>query len=741
MCLFLLAGVIFCAEMMRVYKDEAGATVASYWRRLDPSDMSSKDDALDGYDEARTAKIARRWFIAANGVLIAAAVFLSLSLLVSGSIMGLKYTVKRVGSGVNFAGCIFGFFLLVLCAIVARTTYRVPDAVSLDVEVDFPYSDHHPSDAMLEFDRTLHETPWKIFQDDPPSRPHGLDPTTPPAPPPPPATPAAPEPPLAPNAMAPPPATSHPPPPPESPASQPPTPPPPPPWNAAFPARAMWINDVHHARRWGPDGAGGREPTSTVIHFTASFVGVNASADVDLNATLPPAVSARVYEFAVNESSVVVKNIRPGAEHGIGGAWTAHLLAAVGAITVISSAAGFIGVTGGSVGALLVHLCFCVVAFVLAVVGASLVTDHADDTKAYIGNHWREIQTGLVGEDVAVEDAGAFASQHMRAAAALGAITCVILGVSAGCSFAALIAINGGFDRGARRGAYRGVSRGVPRHRELVDEDSESDEDDDDDGWGDDGWGDGWGDAGRDDDDDGEVLVADKRANRRVRSSKRGGGGGGGRRDAAAKLRAENGSGMSRSGSGSRVGDAVLEMTDLAKMVGEARGGRGRFKSRGGKSSRTPSPEREVERRPSRESSPQRKARLAREKAAAVKTPAARMDDSLLSLLSRVTGGIKTANGVGAGATAASDGRRGGGSGSSVFRDEIARPGHTREEVAAAVSMLREAAARRNPDDPEAALRAALEVAGEGDATLIREALGKNFSVPRPGKDAEFTLE
>ena len=168
MCLFLLAGVIFCAEMMRAYKDEAGATVASYWRRLDPTDMSSKDDALDGYDEARTAKIARRWFLAANGILAAAAVFLSLSLLVSGSLMGLKYTVKRVGSGVNFAGCIFGFFLLALCAIVARTTYRVPDAVSLDVEVDFPYGDHRQSDAMLEFDRTLHETPWKIFQDDPP---------------------------------------------------------------------------------------------------------------------------------------------------------------------------------------------------------------------------------------------------------------------------------------------------------------------------------------------------------------------------------------------------------------------------------------------------------------------------------------------------------------------------------------------------------------------------------------------
>ena len=50
------------------------------------------------------------------------------------------------------------------------------------------------------------------------------------------------------------------------------------------------------------------------------------------------------------------------------------------------------------------------------------------------------------------------------------------------------------------------------------------------------------------------------------------------------------------------------EMTDLAKMVGEARGGRGRFKSRGGKSSRTPSLRaRAWSARSQRESSPQRK--------------------------------------------------------------------------------------------------------------------------------------
>jgi hypothetical protein len=54
--------------------------------------------------------------------------------------------------------------------------------------------------------------------------------------------------------------------------------------------------------------------------------------------------------------------------------------------------------------------------------------------------------------------------------------------------------------------------------------------------------------------------------------------------------------------------------------------------------------------------------------------------------------------------------------------------------------MLRAAAARRNPDDPDAALRAALEVAGEGDATLIREALGGGLGGSPRGR-ARFTLE
>ena len=53
------------------------------------------------------------------GVLIAGAVFLAVSLLCSARVMGLRYTVRRVGAGANFAGVIFGMFLLVLCALVA----------------------------------------------------------------------------------------------------------------------------------------------------------------------------------------------------------------------------------------------------------------------------------------------------------------------------------------------------------------------------------------------------------------------------------------------------------------------------------------------------------------------------------------------------------------------------------------------------------------------------------------------
>ena len=59
-----------------------------------PTDMSLKDDALGGYDEARTTKIARRWFspqMASSPPPLCS----YLSLLVSGSLMGLKYTVSR----------------------------------------------------------------------------------------------------------------------------------------------------------------------------------------------------------------------------------------------------------------------------------------------------------------------------------------------------------------------------------------------------------------------------------------------------------------------------------------------------------------------------------------------------------------------------------------------------------------------------------------------------------------------
>ena len=44
MCLFLITGVIYAAEMTRIYRDEADATVEAYWSRLDPHDMSAKDD-------------------------------------------------------------------------------------------------------------------------------------------------------------------------------------------------------------------------------------------------------------------------------------------------------------------------------------------------------------------------------------------------------------------------------------------------------------------------------------------------------------------------------------------------------------------------------------------------------------------------------------------------------------------------------------------------------------------------
>ena len=464
MCLFLLAGVIYCAEMMRIYRDSAYGVVKSYWKRLDPHAKSSKDPMLRAFAQMRTARIARTLFNNSYGILIACAVFLSLALLASGAVMGLKYTLKRVGAGANFAGVIFGVFLLALSAVVANTTYDVPGAVSVDVDVGFPYVGHREAPAADAFFRTLHEEPWKIFRDDDADgddsggvRPHGLDPSYPPSPPPAPLPP----PPAELNATAPsPPPLLPSPPPPEPPPPAPPAPPPaPPPWNGDFPSRSMWINRVSRDKRWQ-----GPQPVETIVHFTASFAGVNASRDVDLNATIPPAVESRVREFASNESSVRARNLRPGGERAIGGAWAARLLAGAAAVVIVSGCAGFIGVTGGSEIALRLHLWFCLAASAFVVYATHVVTTHSDDTKAYVKTHWRTIQTGVVGQDVAMEDAAAFATQHMRALAALGALVCTLTVVSALCSFVALLYVWGvvrdafGSGRSARR--YRPVGGG-----------------------------------------------------------------------------------------------------------------------------------------------------------------------------------------------------------------------------------------------------------------------------------------
>ena len=154
MCLFLLTGLVYCSTMMTIYRNDAEAMVAAYWRRLDPNDLST-DDKLDGYDESSATAYARRFFHTAAGVLIAAATFISVSLLCSARVMGLKYTLRRVGAGANFAGVIFGMFLLVLCAVVARTTYFVPDAVTVDVEVTFTHDEGAPSHGATTFEEML----------------------------------------------------------------------------------------------------------------------------------------------------------------------------------------------------------------------------------------------------------------------------------------------------------------------------------------------------------------------------------------------------------------------------------------------------------------------------------------------------------------------------------------------------------------------------------------------------------
>ena len=749
--MFILTGIIYCAEMMIAFKDESDEMIASYWRRIDSTSFDENQD-LNGKDEASVQRHAKRFFHTAHGILTAAAVFIVLALITSARVMGLKYTLKRVGTGVNFAGIIFGLFLLVMCGVVSRTTYHVSDAITVDVEVTFAQDrEGPPPRAARDFEDMLRVAPERIFRDAQPPPPPGgsrgtgsLD-TSPPSPPPP-AMPT-PTPPPPPNATGsgrrllqdPPPSLPPPSPPPlpllppPSPLLPPPPSPPspPPPWSGDFPVQSMWLVDVDRTQPY--------PPVSTLVEFTISFSGMNASTDI--NATLPLAVESRIRRAVAalptapnpRDLDVEVMNMRLGGEHPIGGAWTAQLLAAAGAITVISSTAGFVGIQAGSRPMLTMHLVISGVTAILVIVGVHHVTQHADDSKDYIRSHWKDIQTGVVGDNVEVDDAAAFANSHMRSAAALGAVVCTILFISILCSTVALLVIPGG-----PLASAMGYNRPRPgTARAARQPDSESDDDDDDDDSEEEGWGAGWDSWGDEDDDSTPLRNDEGNLQRRNKSRKRA------KRDAkrlAAKA-AQNGS-ANQTAAG--PGQVVVEMSDLANLVQEARKGRGRFKERGGKSSRTPSPTgHDVENPPSRESSPQRKARLQRERARRVKDSSvsktvSRLEDKLVDRMGALFGGIASPK---AAAGGGSNGEGGGRAGTSVFRDEISKPNYSQSEIAAAVNMLREAAQRRNPNDPEAALRAALEVAGEGDAGLIREALAAPFEVSKPHVGASFTLE
>lgn len=189
MCMFIITGIIYCAEMMIAFKDESDEMIASYWRRIDAKSFDENRD-LDGADEASVQRHAKRFFHTAHGILTAAAVFIVLALITSARVMGLKYTLKRVGTGVNFAGIVFGLFLLVMCGVVSRTTYHVSDAVTVDVEVTFAQvSEGPPSRAARDFEDTLRLEPERIFRDQQPPPPPGgsrggggLDPQMPPPP-------------------------------------------------------------------------------------------------------------------------------------------------------------------------------------------------------------------------------------------------------------------------------------------------------------------------------------------------------------------------------------------------------------------------------------------------------------------------------------------------------------------------------------------------------------------------------
>jgi len=311
----------------------------------------------------------------------------------------LKYTGIYVGIITNVAGVAFALTLFVLCYFVAKSTYNVPDAVSMKFDVAFMHDVdvRVPSEATQLYN-TLRNSPDLIFQTIDPSngRRRLLESDNN-------------------STQSPPPSIAPPPPPVPSPPLSP-SPPPPP--EANWRAQSVWVFEERHVV---VDG------TQYNLTFKLALAGISGDA---LSESFSAWAAKKIADFSkVTPDKVYVSELKAGAEHKIGGIWAARFLAATAFIIAFFNVYGLVAIYKDDRFLMATHFCFSFTGVLLMIIAAALVSKHADATSRLISNNWHSIQNKVIGAGVEPVDAGAFARAHLKAAAALG-ITVIVLQVT-----------------------------------------------------------------------------------------------------------------------------------------------------------------------------------------------------------------------------------------------------------------------------------------------------------------------
>lgn len=160
------------------------------------------------------------------------------------------------------------------------------------------------------------------------------------------------------------------------------------------------------------------------LTFKLALAGIDGD---DVNENFTDWAAKKIATFSeIPPDDVYVSELRSGAEHKIGGIWTARFLAAAAFIVVFINFFGLYSLYKDDRFLMAAHLCFSFTGILMLITAAALVSKHADATSRLIANNWHSIQNKVVGAGVEPAAAGSFARAHFKAAAALGA-TVVIL--------------------------------------------------------------------------------------------------------------------------------------------------------------------------------------------------------------------------------------------------------------------------------------------------------------------------